>query len=256
MSGPLSPLQLSVPATRMSEGPAPATLYVVLVKFGDSNSWTVSRRFAEFDVLHAALQKRTSQLPSLPAKTWFKSFDPDFVEQRRLELEVYLQAALKSRIILNAREFHSFLELPVNVHGIADYLPAERIVLKDPKFGVNACVYDHRRGLLLTANEDSFLLSRIDSYISNTRMPWETAPPPLIAVGALNVWARDAANSWSCVLSQYYNSQATAIAWDAAKSHAYVGMDRYRAPLKINITIAFCLIVFEMFQWYDHGLSH
>jgi hypothetical protein len=100
-----------------------------------------------------------------------------------------------------------------------------RAHLSDPKFGVNACAYDHQRGLLVSANEDSFVLSRIDSYISNTRMPWESAPPPLVSVGALNVWARDDNNGWSCVVSQYFNSQATALAWDSSKNHAYVGMD-------------------------------
>lgn len=142
----LCPLAISVPATRMSDGQAPATLYVILIKFGELNAWTVERRFAEFDVLHASLAKKTAQLPAMPAKTWFKSFDPEFIEQRRAELEVYLRACANSRVVLNAREFHSFLELGTNMHGMTDHLPTERIVLKDPKFGVNAACYDHRRG--------------------------------------------------------------------------------------------------------------
>ena len=127
---PLCPLAVSVPATRTSEGQAPATLYIVLCKFGESNSWTVSKRFAQFDVLHAALEKKTTPLPAMPAKTWFKTFDPAFVEQRRGELEVYLRALVASRVALNARELHEFFEIPENVPGFAQFAPVERVVLK------------------------------------------------------------------------------------------------------------------------------
>jgi hypothetical protein len=127
---PLCPIAVSVPATRTSEGQAPATYYIVLVKFGESNSWTVSKRFADFDVLHAALEKKTTQLPAMPAKTWFKSFDPDFVEQRRGELEVYLRALVASRVALNARELHDFFKMPENVPGFTEFAPVERVVLK------------------------------------------------------------------------------------------------------------------------------
>jgi hypothetical protein len=127
-------------------------LYVILVKWGVDNSWTVSRRFQEFDVLNTTLLKKIQHGLPFPAKTWFKSFEPDFVEQRRAELQLYLQGLANSRVGLNAIEFKNFLELSVNVPGIDEYLPSMRITLQDPKFGVNAHVYDHKRGLLLTCS--------------------------------------------------------------------------------------------------------
>jgi hypothetical protein len=64
------------------------------------------------------LSKKTTQLPQLPAKTWFKSFEPEFIEQRRKELEVYMQSMLNTRAVVNAREFHQFLGLTENASGI------------------------------------------------------------------------------------------------------------------------------------------
>lgn len=108
--------------------------------------------------------------------------------------------------------------------GINDSIPSERIILKDPKFGVNSMVYDHQNGILLTACEDAFVLSRIDSYITNVRLPWETKGAT-VPIGALNVWIRDDSNDWSCVTSLYYDCQASFVAWDEIKRQVYVGCE-------------------------------
>eukprot|EP00455_Lapot_gusevi_P048895 TRINITY_DN6834_c0_g1_i1.p1 TRINITY_DN6834_c0_g1~~TRINITY_DN6834_c0_g1_i1.p1 ORF type:complete len:565 (-),score=150.14 TRINITY_DN6834_c0_g1_i1:301-1995(-) len=224
-TSPFFPLTISVPSTRNSEGENPFTLYIVLVKWGENNSWTVSRRFQQFSDLDTALAKKTQSLPPLPKKTWFKSLDPSFIQTRRLELEAYLRTLLQSRMIVNSVEFKSFIELSQNVPGLITHLPSERIILKDPKFGINAFQYDHRNGILVTSSEDTFILSRLDSYITNTRLPWEDQPVSMIPVGGINVWVRDEHFDWNCAASEYYDCQASAIAWDEARRYIFVGLE-------------------------------
>lgn len=50
--------------------------------------------------------------------------------------------------------------------------------------------------------EDVYAASRLNSYIANARMPWDSQEPgPIVSVGSLNVWLRDGKGDWSCVLS-------------------------------------------------------
>lgn len=69
-----------------------------------------------------------------------------------------------------------------------------------------------------------YVLSRIDSYITNTRLPWEDKSV-MVPVGALNIWLRDANSDWTCTTSQYYDTSATALAWDEQRQHIFLGVD-------------------------------
>ena len=65
-------------------------------------------------------------------------------------------------------ECYALLYIPP---GYNDSLPSERIILKDPKFGVNTMVYDHQNGILLTASmPGSFLFMFIDVTFIETLM--------------------------------------------------------------------------------------
>ena len=57
-------------------------------------------------------------------------------------------------------------------------------------------VYDSVDGLVLTACEDTSIISRLDAYISNVRFPWEQQGA-LVPVGSLNIWKRDEHSEWS-----------------------------------------------------------
>lgn len=95
----------------------PYTVFVILVKWGD-NTWTIARRFHEFDELHASLSKKLQIMPILPVKTWFKSFEPNFIEQRRSQLDSYIKTLLNNRVAMSSNEFKLFLDLAGRVSGI------------------------------------------------------------------------------------------------------------------------------------------
>jgi hypothetical protein len=110
-------LSLSIPTARTSEGSSRATFFSILVNYGDAKTWIVERRFSEFDELHDALENELStRLPGLPPKTWFKSFDADFIEKRRIGLETYLHMCLQSNAISNSRTFLAFLDHDAAAH--------------------------------------------------------------------------------------------------------------------------------------------
>ena len=220
-----TPLSVSVFSSRTIQDPKnPFTLYTIRVKWGAAVAWTLDRRFHDFAALHAILATKSQLLPPMPEKTWFKSFDPEFVEKRRVGLDGYLRKLVEIRVVLASMELRNFLDLSQHIGGLNEMVPSERIILKDPKFGINTFVYDHPNGILFTCCEDSFVLSRLDSYIANVRMPWEEKGAT-VPIGALNVWLRDSANDWSCVSSLYFDCQASFLAWDNVKQHLFVGCE-------------------------------
>lgn len=57
-------------------------------------------------------------------------------------------------------------------------------------------MYDEVDGVVVSACEDTRTLSRLDSYLSNIRLPWEDKGA-MVPVGSVNVWKRDDNSEWS-----------------------------------------------------------
>ena len=69
-------------------------------------------------LLSYQISRKAQTVPAIPLKTWFKSLDPIFIEQRRVELDSYLKKLINLRVVLTTVEFKNFLELPHHVPGV------------------------------------------------------------------------------------------------------------------------------------------
>jgi len=110
---------ISVPSGRNDEASG-VVFYFVNVE-GTFNSWSVSKRYSQFEELHSALllSDLAKKLPAgcdLPQKKW-KMFTshvtPAFIEQRRVLLESYLKRLLKVEDIANSSILTKFLSTDV-----------------------------------------------------------------------------------------------------------------------------------------------
>ncbi|CAI5736901.1 unnamed protein product [Hyaloperonospora brassicae] len=83
--------------------------------------WRISRRFSDFDQLHARLVRRFGDLieASLPEKQWFGRFDPNFLTKRQASLQEYVDKLLQVPGILDDASLQHFLELEkhLELHG-------------------------------------------------------------------------------------------------------------------------------------------
>ncbi|XP_032233860.2 sorting nexin-13 isoform X2 [Nematostella vectensis] len=63
-----------------------------------TNSWTIYRRYSDFDDLHMHLKNKFGPLPNLllPGKRTFRNMDKDFLEKRRAALDSYIQTLLST----------------------------------------------------------------------------------------------------------------------------------------------------------------
>ncbi|KAJ3425219.1 sorting nexin [Anaeramoeba flamelloides] len=86
--------------------------YKVIVS-EQSQKWGVWIRYSEFRNLHQILKKKfPSELKQirLPPKKIIGNFDEDFLEQRRLGLEEYINALLKDEDVAECMEINKFLK--------------------------------------------------------------------------------------------------------------------------------------------------
>lgn len=101
-------IEVRIVDTQLSEG---HTLYVIEVSSG-VKQWTVIRRFKDFYYLDKMLRKNFTKLkiPPLPPKRYFaSSTDPGFVDERRDQLENYLQTLIRIQSIWTRNDLVLFL---------------------------------------------------------------------------------------------------------------------------------------------------
>ncbi|KAA6429701.1 MAG: phox domain-containing [Trebouxia sp. A1-2] len=84
---------------------------VYKIRAADANGeWTVSRRYSNFEQLHRQLRDVPAYRLKLPPKRLFvHNPTPDFVEERRQQLDTYLQMLLQERLLQGTNEVAEFL---------------------------------------------------------------------------------------------------------------------------------------------------
>ena len=109
-----------------SRQPTPTRHPVNIEASAGSLRWPVHRRYSSFATLHQNLRTEGyQQLPTLPDKRIMGNFDPQFLEQRRVQLEGYLQELLRMPRVRASSPFLGFIggglgrHAPGTAHTIA-----------------------------------------------------------------------------------------------------------------------------------------
>jgi hypothetical protein len=104
-------------------------------------------------------------------------------------------------------------------HRAASLVGVNEQCIRDPQFGVADFFYDEKDLTVFTACEDVHTLSRLDSQISNFRLPWEkpgaaiflSASPAhcvllastgcVVPIGSFNCWRLNGEGQWKATFS-------------------------------------------------------
>lgn len=105
------PITPTVLGYEVMEERAKFTVYKVLVKKTPDESWVVFRRYTDFSRLNDKLKEMFPGFRlSLPPKRWFKdNYDSDFLEDRQLGLQAFLQNLVAHKDIANCLAVREFL---------------------------------------------------------------------------------------------------------------------------------------------------
>ncbi|XP_051879736.1 sorting nexin-16 isoform X1 [Pristis pectinata] len=87
------------------------TVYKILVKNHLEENWVVFRRYTDFSRLNDKLKEMFPGFRlALPPKRWFKdNYDPNFLEERQLGLQAFLQNLVAHKDIANSTSVREFL---------------------------------------------------------------------------------------------------------------------------------------------------
>ncbi|KAF3904340.1 Syntaxin-51 [Arthrobotrys entomopaga] len=166
--------QISIPSHITEAHPKPHTVYNISVRL-PLRSFSLKKRYSDFDQLHKALISSVGAAPPLPLppKTYFKSTvsDNDFAEDRRKNLEEYLHAIQNDQDPRwrESPPWRQFLNLPSSISNfdssstsIASHLNAlSTSPLIDPVLWLDA--YREMKSLLQEARSE---ISRRDQSLS------------------------------------------------------------------------------------------
>ncbi|KAK2854532.1 hypothetical protein Q7C36_006401 [Tachysurus vachellii] len=105
------PITPTVLGYEVMEERAKFTVYKILVKKTQDESWVVFRRYTDFSRLNDKLKETFPGFRlSLPPKRWFKdNYDTDFLEDRQLGLQAFLQNLVAHKDIANCVAVREFL---------------------------------------------------------------------------------------------------------------------------------------------------
>eukprot|EP00931_Biecheleriopsis_adriatica_P054707 TRINITY_DN32221_c0_g1_i1.p1 TRINITY_DN32221_c0_g1~~TRINITY_DN32221_c0_g1_i1.p1 ORF type:complete len:621 (-),score=109.94 TRINITY_DN32221_c0_g1_i1:9-1820(-) len=156
--------------------------YTLKVCLDQGQSWTLQRRFSQVAALHEALKRQLPSVPDLPAKTVVRQFSPEYLEFRKAALSSYLRELCQRRDALNCAETQLFLGLREHAsrfRTLSGFDPVLVAEVREASYGITSFVYDALQGLLLLGASDCNWASRMDTKITNFKLPWEPVAPEL-----------------------------------------------------------------------------
>ncbi|XP_072307403.1 sorting nexin-16 isoform X2 [Eucyclogobius newberryi] len=105
------PITPTVLGYEVMEERAKFTVYKVLVRKSSGESWVVFRRYADFSRLNDKLKEMFPGFRlALPPKRWFKdNYDSEFLEERQLGLQAFLQNLVAHKDIAHCQAVREFL---------------------------------------------------------------------------------------------------------------------------------------------------
>lgn len=164
--------------------------YQLRVTHEDGKIWLLRKRFNEVSALHDILKKRLTCVPEIPAKSVVRQFSPEYLEARKLALGHYLREICKRRDVMNCPEAQEFFALAENVPNFRQnggLEPMQVAEVRESTFGITAFDFDPVQGLLLLGARESSWASRLDTKITNIKLPWEPAAPNL-PTSQMSLW--------------------------------------------------------------------
>lgn len=218
--------------------------YLLQVRMNNSSPWTMRRRFQQISLMHESLKRRLPCLPELPAKSVVRQFSPEYLESRKSALAAYLTALSQRRDVLNtaeAQEFFGMSERDPNLRMRSCHDVFHAAEVQECNFGINCFVYDAARGFLLLGASDCNWVSRIDTKITNIKLPWEPSAPNL-PTSQMTLWKESTPGSFQlqfcCRFGPSISSVALTVDEDGlclcGLSDGSVGFQKVSAPLGVS----------------------
>lgn len=214
--------------------------YVLQVRMNGSSPWSLRRRFQQISTMHQSLRRRVASLPELPAKSVVRQFSPEYLESRKNAIAAYLKELAARRDILNCLEAQDFFGMSERDPGLRTRSlrePFHAAEVQECNFGINSFVHDATRGLLLLGASDCNWVSRMDTKLTNIKLPWEPNAPDLPS-SQMTLWKESTPGSFQILFSCRFGPAISCVAMTKGEdslclcglSDGAVGFQKLSAP--------------------------
>eukprot|EP00828_Plagiopyla_frontata_P039395 TRINITY_DN517_c0_g2_i1.p1 TRINITY_DN517_c0_g2~~TRINITY_DN517_c0_g2_i1.p1 ORF type:complete len:316 (-),score=38.60 TRINITY_DN517_c0_g2_i1:401-1348(-) len=144
-----------------------------------------------------------------------------------MDLEKYLQGIIGRSDVFNSEPLKHFLQLESH---------APEAVVTPPQFLDEGCYshglrdfhYQEDKGILISLVSEMNVVSRVDSLLTNIKMPWENSTQDvLVTVGAVEFYGQISVDNWKfeIIWAKTFASQAICMMWDQSTGLLAVGLD-------------------------------
>jgi hypothetical protein len=108
-------------------------------------------------------------------------------------LDYYLKELVARIDILNSEPLRKFLEIDKHATETAVIPPTLHLEFKDFYHGIRDLVIDYTSNYMIVVGAEMNVLSRVDAYVANMKMPWEQEVNSFsnsthIPVGSIELW--------------------------------------------------------------------
>ena len=201
---------------------------IKVIDYFKKTSWTLDKRYSEFESLYKSLQEIFSQVPQTPGKTLFKVSSVEAIKKRQKDLEKFLKECINRKDIFSTKELKNFLDLETHCPHLTNINPSEEGKLENIPLGVRDFIYDNKEGVIFMCCLDMNIISRADSMLSNFRFPWEKKSEenvPLGGVFCLRFQKLEIGFEFVRCWSKAYTVQTGIINYDKKTLTVAVGLD-------------------------------
>ena len=181
-----STLQATIPSfTEKFINQKRETLYKInCMSLFTNKKWSTEKLYEDFENLHNQLRQVISDPPEFGAKSLFKVTSLNGLTERQYILQQYLQECCVRKDIISTDAFKSFLDLDKQAPELLMNSPTLLSEYNKIPLAVRDFLYLEDDGIIFLVGSDMDIKSRIEAYITNTNLPWESKAQTHISVGS------------------------------------------------------------------------
>ena len=206
------------------------TLYLLnCTSLYTNKKWSMEKLYSDFENLHNALCQVISDPPQLTGKSLFKVTSFNELTNRQYLLQEYLHECCLRKDIISTDAFKDFLNLDKQAPELLLNRPTLLSEFNKLPLSIQNFIYLEDDGVIFLACSDMDLKSRIEAYITNTNLPWESKSKTHLSVGAFFVFKvlfnPEKGFKFEKIYAKSFPEQTGCISWNKASNTVHIGLD-------------------------------
>ena len=206
------------------------TLYKLnCISLYTNKKWSMEKLYSDFEYLSNALYQVISDPPELSGKSLFNVTSFNELTQRQHLLQEYLHECCLRKDIISTDAFREFLDLDKQAPELLLNRPKLLSEFNKLPLSIQNFIYLEDDGIIFLACSDMDMKSRIEAYITNTNLPWESKTKTHISVGAFFVFKvlynPDKGFKFEKIYAKSFPEQTGCISWNRKSNTIHIGLD-------------------------------